>query len=233
MSYILEALRRAEAERERGAVPGLHSHTAPPPAGEAPASLAARPWAWIGVGAAVGLLVPLAAWWFWGSQPQATGVVAAPPAAPASPALPPAPPAREAAAPVPRDPAPPVVAIAPPVVERVAPPPPPPAPAPVPAQPAAATPAAPSPAAAEPAPPPTTEARIYRQAELPDEVRRNLPALTVNGSVYSPLRADRLLILNGRPVREGEAVAQDLTLEEIRLKSAVLRYRDYRYTIDY
>ena len=30
MSYILDALKRADAERERGAVPGLHSQTAAP-----------------------------------------------------------------------------------------------------------------------------------------------------------------------------------------------------------
>ena len=35
MSYILDALRRAEAERGRGGVPGLHSQAVPVP-GAAP-----------------------------------------------------------------------------------------------------------------------------------------------------------------------------------------------------
>ncbi|MBY0409002.1 MAG: hypothetical protein K2Q97_02480, partial [Burkholderiaceae bacterium] len=65
MSYILEALRRAEAERSRGAVPGLHT---PVIAGAAPvASLRAGPLGW-GSAAAVGLALILAAaavggWW--------------------------------------------------------------------------------------------------------------------------------------------------------------------------
>ena len=54
-----------------------------------------------------------------------------------------------------------------------------------------------------------------------------------SGSVYSSNPRDRLLILNGRPFQEGESPAPEVTLEEIRLKSAVLRYRNHRYTINY
>jgi general secretion pathway protein B len=46
MSYILEALRRAEAERQRGAVPGLHTQpmAAALPAGQGSADAAQRTW---------------------------------------------------------------------------------------------------------------------------------------------------------------------------------------------
>ena len=57
MSYILDALRRAEAdrERERGAVPGLHSPTLP--GADAPTATASRRWLpWMGGGA---LLTPI------------------------------------------------------------------------------------------------------------------------------------------------------------------------------
>ena len=37
MSFILDALRRADAQRERGQVPGLHSQSVAPPAPAAPA----------------------------------------------------------------------------------------------------------------------------------------------------------------------------------------------------
>ncbi|MCS6944870.1 MAG: general secretion pathway protein GspB [Sutterellaceae bacterium] len=61
MSYILDALRRADAERERGSVPGLHTLSlaaeVPSPAPPAPY----RRWPWIGVGLAVGLIAALAA----------------------------------------------------------------------------------------------------------------------------------------------------------------------------
>ncbi|MFO1267813.1 MAG: hypothetical protein U1F67_14180 [Rubrivivax sp.] len=36
MSYILDALRRAESERERGQVPGLHAQPVPVGVGEEP-----------------------------------------------------------------------------------------------------------------------------------------------------------------------------------------------------
>ena len=50
MSYILDALRRADAERERGAVPGLHAQNIP--ADVAPAARDFRPLAWAAGGAA-------------------------------------------------------------------------------------------------------------------------------------------------------------------------------------
>ena len=67
MSYILDALRRADAERQRGGVPGLHDQTGPLTGGEgagappAPA-VAGR----LALGGAVAALVALAlagAWW--------------------------------------------------------------------------------------------------------------------------------------------------------------------------
>lgn len=221
MSYILDALRRADSERERGSVPGLHSQPVPPGSADARQTPAPRPWAWIAIGVSLGLLVPLA--WFAfdrDTPPQAVVLAPAPAAEPVAPApVPPAP--AEPAPPPPVVEAPPV---APPVVERVAPPP---------AAPPAVAPAA------MPAPPPARApaaaagSRVYSQRELPADVRGSLPALSVGGSVYSPNPSDRVLILNGRPFREGDKPTPDLTLEEIRLKSAVLRFRDYRYTIDY
>jgi general secretion pathway protein B len=221
MSYILDALRRADSERERGSVPGLHTQPVPPGSADARTGAPARPWAWIAVGLSLGLLMPLA-WLAWRPQTPADTVALAPPApAPApAPAVTP-PPA------MPDEPAalPPVVAappVAPPVVEQAAPP----APAPAPV---AAAPAAPPP----PAPAPAAGGRILTQSELPDDVRRSLPALSVGGSVYSSNPSDRVLILNGRPFREGDQPTPELTLEEIRLKSAVLRFRNHRYAISY
>lgn len=231
MSYILDALRRADSERERGSVPGLHSQQMPPTADARPAP-PARPWPWIVTGLSLGLMIPLA--WLALSRDEPR-----PPPAPAT-----VPPPTVAAAPIAAPVGPPPVVMAPlpapaPIFEQpVAPPP---APAPVAAAPAATPPAAqpapaPAPAAAAQAAPaaaPAAGARIYAQHELPDDVRRSLPALQVGGSVYSSNPRDRLLILNGRPFQEGEMPAPEVTLEEIRLKSAVMRYRNHRYTINY
>lgn len=78
MSYILDALRRAEAERGRGAVPGIHSQ-AVPLSGRAP--VAARSKAlplWIGGAVAVVAVVAAAgAWWGLNRSAPRGGVVLA------------------------------------------------------------------------------------------------------------------------------------------------------------
>lgn len=72
-----------------------------------------------------------------------------------------------------------------------------------------------------------------RRDQLPEDVKRNLPPLAVGGSMYSPEAAKRMLILNGQLVREGEKVAPDVVLESIRLRSAILRYKEQRFEITY
>lgn len=85
MSYILEALRRAERERERGQVPGLHDQTLPP---VAPRSRLAR-WplaAGFGLVAAAGAAALLALGWRLGAEaPAARGSAASTAMAPAAP----------------------------------------------------------------------------------------------------------------------------------------------------
>ena len=70
MSIVLDALRKAEAERARGEVPGLHSAVGqgavPLPAAAGPA----LPWQGVALGAGallalVGLVIGAGAWWRW------------------------------------------------------------------------------------------------------------------------------------------------------------------------
>ncbi len=97
-------------------------------------------------------------------------------------------------------------------------------------------PAAPAAAAARASAPPKTapsasapaEARLYTLAELPPDVRAQVPALAVGGSVYSPVAASRIVILNGQVFREGDRPVEGLSVEQIRLKSTVLAFRGYR-----
>ena len=70
-------------------------------------------------------------------------------------------------------------------------------------------------------------------SELPDEIRRELPTLAVGGAMYSQNPANRLLIVNGQTFHEGDKLAPNLFLQQIRLKSAVLEYKGYRYGITY
>jgi general secretion pathway protein B len=64
MSYILDALRRADADRERGAVPRLATQQVLPPVADDGGSRAARA-AWLGAGVGTALVaVAVAGWWF-------------------------------------------------------------------------------------------------------------------------------------------------------------------------
>ena len=231
MSYILDALRRADAERDRGSVPGLHTQPAPLPSSDDLPPRRLPAWLWPAGGVTVALLAALV-WWALGrdtpSPERAASVsvtvpaVIAPPGIPlqAVPAMvPPAPapaPAPTPARAVIADPGPrPPPAAAPVPVRK-----------PVPPVPAVVT--KPAPAAA-----PAVEPRIYKLSELPDEVRKQVPALVVGGAMYAKTSANRMLIVNGQLFHEGDTLAPGLTLEQIKLKSAVLKLNGYRVGIDY
>jgi general secretion pathway protein B len=254
MSYILEALRRAESERERkrGGVPGLHAKPVPMPSPDDIGEHRSKPWVWLAGCLSVGVLLMIL--WRWSSMPPlvdedalarapvggnvSQGSADAPAAAPA-PTTAPAEPAPQATpspapAPAPKSAASSAAPDKPPRSSRPAPPPrstaaaaatplnpPPPA-----SSPAAAQAKAPAPAA----PPPE---RLRTLAELPDDLRRSVPQLAFGGSVYSDTPAQRMVIFNGQVMREGDAVSEELQIEQIRPRSTVLRVRGQRFEMPF
>ena len=64
---------------------------------------------------------------------------------------------------------------------------------------------------------------------MPESTRRELPRLTISGSVYSDDPASRFVIVNGEVVREGARLGADLSLEQIRQHELVLRFKGQRY----
>ncbi len=234
MSYILDALRRAdsERERERSAVPGLHTQASPAGVAEGEVDAPSHPWKWP-IAAAFVALLGLVAWLWFGRAEAPEPLVAAPLTRPPVPAAPPpAPPPAAPPVTAPAAAAPPPVAVASatapgesaPATARK-----PPAPTPVAKRPATATAAAPKVVAKASEP----EVKISALNELPDEVRRELPAITVGGSIYSKSSANRMLVINGQVFHEGDELATGLVLEQIRQKSAVLKFKTYRYEITY
>lgn len=260
MSYILDALRRAESERTRGQVPGLDAQALALTGDDERPARSGRAARLAGGGAAL-VLVAVAAWWGLSREeaavPPALSTATSVPASPVAVAPMPA-----TTAPVPAAwPAPPSVApVAPvaPVATTPAPPPvatlPPPAPVPpavvarpapptassgrapadgLPAVPAAAPvdPATPRPAASAPSRP--AEPRPLRLADLTPQQRSELPPMAVGGAIYSDNAASRFILVNGQVVREGDAAAPGVMLERIGPRAAVLRWRELRIEVPY
>lgn len=218
MSLILDALRKADAEREQGSVPSLHSQPVVDPSPHATATPRARPnWLWVAIGVAAGLVASA----IWVMVARETPVPNSATTNPATSAVTPMASAPESSA----------MSV------------PPPAPAPATGQPVA-----------EPAPWPQPEQRrtpnadaqrdtsvqvasatppVYSREQLPADVRSALPQITIGGSIYSASPAARSLIVNGRLYREGDRVAPELSLEEIKLKSAIFGIRGYRFEVLY
>ncbi len=225
MSYILEALRRAEAQRQRGAVPGLHAQ--PASAALADPALARqagarRSWRLAWVLAAVLLLAAGARWWLGPSGPSGLEPTVGPaqPFAVASAARIAAPAVEPALA----------VPLADPVAPALA--------ASVVAANAAALPprvasSAGLPLLAAPATAPASAPRLPTLAELPETVRRELPVFTLGGSVYAEQASQRMVIINGQVLREGDRLAPELLLQQIRLKSVLLDYRGQRFELPF
>ena len=229
MSYILDALKKADAQRQRESMPGLHAKPVRIVFARAAIPPAWGYWPWL-IAAILGLLAAL--WWGYGKHPShdspAAPHVVTPATIPAAPipapaATPPVPPAaagNESADPqrveTPTHTAPARTS------PRTASPP---RPAKAQEQPRAAP--RPSPAASK-AGAPAAPAEAPAGAPPPDA-----PKLQVSGSSYSENPAYRMLILNGRMYREGEEVAPDLLLEQIKPKSAQLKYKGQRYWINY
>ncbi|MBK7263878.1 MAG: general secretion pathway protein GspB [Rubrivivax sp.] len=201
MSFILDALRRADAERQRGQTPALQQVTRGLPTAADPARRARRT-VLLAI-AVIGLALVSALLGGWLSRTPAPAARAAPAATPSSapaasaPAVaPPAPVAAPASAPPPAGtpaPAPKLVA----------------APIPAPALP-------PRPASAAPSKPVTL-------GDLPEPLRQAVLRLVFSGGVYSPDPAQRFVMLGGLLVREGSDLGDGIRLERITPRSALLR----------
>lgn len=88
---------------------------------------------------------------------------------------------------------------------------------------------------ARPRPAPTLSTLPTQPAPLPmpSSMRATLAPLVISGSTYSDNPAFRMLILNGQVYREGEFPTPDLKLEQIRPKSAIVSYQGNTYVLTY
>lgn len=249
MSYILEALKKAQAERQLGEVPSVHAPSMQM-GSEAPAGGKLKMPMLAALLVMGGVIVALLAL-VWGktdaghAAPAGAAAALAGPAVPAVPAATAAPapaaglPSAVAAAPAP------AVAAAPPVTSGAG-------NAPLAAshsqpaavQPSAAEAARPAAARAEsasaPALAPKAPAPVAAQEEvtqtardLPEPIQRALPNVAIGGYIYSKDPADRLLLVDKVLRHEGDEVAPGLVLEKLQPKSAIFSFKGYRYRVPY
>ena len=231
MSYILEALKKSQAERQLGELPSIHAPQVQLHDGAASASARRTP-VWLalgGVAVAVAVAAALLLWQPWQTDAAAPAAAAVVPAvlAQAVPAPLPvaAPPAAVAPAPVAAF-VPPAATAAPVHHAR-----------PV-AEPKQETPGqAVSPPVAAPAPavPPTpaAEESVPGMRDLPEPIQRQIPAIAIGGYIYSKNPADRLLLIDKVLRHEGEELAPGLVLEKLQPKAAIFSFKGYRYRVPY
>jgi general secretion pathway protein B len=231
MSYILDALKRADAERERGNVPGLHARqvTVPPtPGGQGARRLIA--WAAlciVALGGAAVVWLPRAPGGDGAATKPALGTQPIEAVAPrtivaTAPQIDVAPP--QAAAPAPAPVAAPTMAAVS-TAKLVA------EPAP-PVRASSPTSAAAIPKGKAPVPVPApAQATIPLLAELPEDTRRQIPVLAITGAVYSEFAGQRMLLVNAQVLKQGSPLGADLTLEEIHPSSSVFNFRGTRFRV--
>jgi general secretion pathway protein B len=229
MSYILEALKKAQAERQLGSSPTIHAptlqsaeRTADGGRFKAPVVLAL-----LGMAAVIGVLLTLV---LRTSEPAAPAVAPAPSVAAvvaASASQPVAAVAAPAPAPL-REPTPLPAPVAdlPPSVAQLAK-----ASASTPSSGPAAPVAAPVAVVAKPAAAP--EEPVMNLRDLPEPIQRSIPQVAVGGYIYSKNPADRVLLIDKVLRREGEEIAPGLTLEKLQPKEAVFNFKGYRYRVPY
>lgn len=216
MSYILDALNRADAERERGSVPGLHARQT---YAQTSKVSKANSRTWIALVATLTVASMAAGVWFWRAPADAAPPAIAKFTIAAAPAVaaPPAPPAPVSAAPVviptttPKEtPKSPAVksTVQPHTVSR-----------PTPAEKEVVT--------------ANVAVSIPLLSELSSSVRSQIPPLNITGAVYSKDPSQRVLLVNNQVLNQGGLAAPEVTLEEIRANSSVLSFRGTKFRLQH
>jgi len=73
--------------------------------------------------------------------------------------------------------------------------------------------------------------RVYNLSELPLSIRQNLPDFLVSVFFFSDDPASRLVRINGQMMKEGEYLKPGLKLEEIVPRGVIFSYQNYRFLI--
>lgn len=100
--------------------------------------------------------------------------------------------------------------------------------------PASATPApraATAPASTSPAGGSAAPAEAPLLSGLPEDLRRQIPALVITGVVHADNPAQRLLVVNNQVLTQDGQLGPDLVLETIGSRHSVFRFRGTRFRV--
>jgi hypothetical protein len=76
------------------------------------------------------------------------------------------------------------------------------------------------------------EEPVLSISDIPDNVRKKIPSIAFEGHVYSSVPERRSVMINGRKMREGEAIGDELMLKEITTLGAEFEYEGYRFRLN-
>ncbi len=79
--------------------------------------------------------------------------------------------------------------------------------------------------------PPSANRSIPLLENLPASLRGQIPSLNMSLHFYSPDASRRMIRVNGLILREGEALADHLQVQEIKEKSVIFRFRDILFRL--
>lgn len=214
MSYILEALKKSDQQRQRSAAPTLPAATVTVVATKQPVYYGLLAAVLLGGGIVIGLLRP------WQPAHESPEIAAKSPVQ-ASQQVAPAPLYRTTGKTAQESPKMNSVSIAAPAVRIAAQPD---TPAPV---------SAAKPGAVAPAPikekPADAAPRAMSMAELPLPIQQEIPAMTIQFHAYSSKPANRLVGVNSLMLHEGESLTPGLKLEQITPEGMIFSYKGYRF----
>jgi general secretion pathway protein B len=76
-----------------------------------------------------------------------------------------------------------------------------------------------------------TEKQLPTISELPADVRKEIPDLTIIAHIYSNNPSSRMVNINGDVLREGDTLSDTLKLEEITVSGVTFNYKDHRFRL--
>lgn len=75
-------------------------------------------------------------------------------------------------------------------------------------------------------------ANVVAISDIPDHVRKNIPGIAFEGHVYSSVPERRSIMINGHKRREGDTIGSDLTVKEITPDGAEFEFQGYRFRLN-